>query len=110
MRAKLSCGSREDAGVVGTTQFSVCNGGSAASIFAVIPATTFLPNDGCVVDHRAAIRAPSRAATDALVGPDAAAENFGDSNIMLGSLELNYDLSDNLTLTSVTGLYDAERQ
>ena len=114
VRAKLSYSEREDAGVIGTTQLSVCNGGAAAPIGGIINflnpgdanGVVFFPGDDCKVDNKSPHHAPSRAATDALLGPDAKAENFGDSDILLGSLEINYDL-DSFTLTSVTGIYDA---
>lgn len=115
-RAKLSYSEREDAGVIGTTQLSLCSGGAAAPIAGIINflnpvdanGVVFVPGDDCKVDNKSPHHAPSRAATDALLGPNAEAENFGESDILLGSLEINYDLSDELTLTSVTGLYDAE--
>ena len=115
VRAKLSYSEREDAGVIGTTQLSLCSGGAAAPIGGIINflnpgdanGVVFVPGDDCKVDNKSPHHAPSRAATDALLGPNAKAENFGDSNILLGSLEINYDL-DTFTLTSVTGIYDAE--
>ncbi len=115
MRAKVSYSERNDDGVSPGTQYSECNGGSAsprlatfnlfnpADVSRIVFIETF---DDCKVDDNAPLHAPSRAATDALLGPGSEAEAFGDSELMLATVEFNYEISDQLTLTSVTGLYD----
>ena len=117
MRAKLSYVDQEHDGNVGNTQFGFCDGGSAAPLLATANLLNFAdasklhifsPNDDCKVDGRAPHHAPSQAAAEAMIGPGAKGENAGTSKTLLGSLVFNYDILDSLTLTSVTGLFQAE--
>ncbi len=121
VRAKLSYADQENDANVGNLQLSNCDAGTAALIVAsgniadvpggslMDPAHLVLysPMDDCQVDGRAPHHQPSQAAADALLGSGATPENAGTSDLMLGSLEVNYDINDRLTLTSVSGLFDA---
>ena len=116
MRAKLSYADQDNDGNIGNTQLSDCAAGAAAPILASLnlfnfgdPSSFVLydPNDDCKVDGRAPHHQPSQAAADALLGPGGKPENAGTSDLLLGSIEFNYDISDSLSLTSVTGLFDA---
>lgn len=113
MQAKLSYSDLEDDGAIGTAQLNICDAGMAGPVFnqmnllAQPPAITgvHLPGDDCDFDDTAPHHSPSREATDVLLGANARAENWGDSDILLGSVELNWGITDVLSLTSVTGLF-----
>ena len=114
VRAKLSYADQDNDGNIGNTQLSNCDAGSAALITASLNLLTFAdgfvfydPMDDCRVDSRAPHHAPSREAAEALLGPGAKGENAGTSDVLLGSIEINYDINDSLALTSVTGLFEA---
>ena len=116
VRAKLSYADQDNDGNIGNTQLSDCDAGAAAPILAsanLFDFTDFTkfvvydPMDDCKVDGRAPHHQPSQAAADALLGPGGKPENAGTSDLLLASIEFNYDINESLTLTSVTGLFDA---
>ena len=107
VRMKLSANSRRGSGTGANTQLIYCPLGSPQKI-ATDPPGFVLIND-CTADNRQYHGDIGSTFQSNAVGRAAfgAGIPFLNEQQMLGSIEINYDLTDNLKLTSVTGYYNA---
>lgn len=80
------------------SQFTSCPDGTAGPIG--IP---FIGNDDCVLNRELALVDMDPAV---FIGIPRGGRQFGDTEMIFASLELNYDITDAITFTSVTGFFD----